>query len=386
MPSVAVDATIATKTHTDLRDPFVGTRIPSLDGLRCVSISLVLLGHAAHTSNPFGGDWFGPFEQFAGLGVHLFFVISGFLISNLLIREFEQRGDISVKAFYYRRALRILPPSYVFLGVVALAAEFKLTSVSVGDLQWAAFYLANYHDGPWILGHLWSLAVEEQFYLIWPIVLAFCGPRRAARVAGGVCLLAPAIRTVEFYFLPSIYRGSSLETVMDTLAAGCLLAFLWKWLQKQATYHRFLASVWFWSVPVLAIVGCRVGTLFTSVWLPIGQTCLNLALAVIVERAVRYPDGRSGRFLNSRLVGLIGQWSYSIYLWQQIFLDRSSSRWINAFPQNVILALVSGLLSFYAVESVFLRLRQRARVRCQIVGHQQVGPSLRAHSCVAPER
>jgi len=155
--------------------------LPSLDGLRAFSIGLVLLGHAIGLGEK-RSFHFRYFFLHDGLGVHIFFVISGFLITTLLLTERAEFGSISVRLFYIRRALRILPA----FGVLA-ATTFILSSLGYLDVpSWLWVFVFTYTvnfsafastfsfaHGVWAVGHLWSLSVEEQFYLLWPLVLRF---------------------------------------------------------------------------------------------------------------------------------------------------------------------------------------------------------------------
>jgi len=158
-------------------------RIPSLDGL---SIALVVMGHWAELQ--FHSSVAGAF---ANLGVRIFFLISGFLITTLLLSERKKTGSICVREFYVRRAYRILPAAMVFMAIAFI--------VFWRDLRWyhmaaAAFYVTNFDfTHPWYLGHLWSLSVEEQFYLLWPGGLKKWY-RHRVKILLGVVALAPLYR------------------------------------------------------------------------------------------------------------------------------------------------------------------------------------------------
>ena len=140
-------------------------RIPSLDGLRAISITLVVLSHLVkwkHVSLDVVGSY-------GALGVHVFFVLSGYLITNLLLREYDRSSTISLREFYIRRAFRIFPAAFVFLGVVVVLYWHQMRWFHVAA---AVFYVANMDlTRPWIFGHLWSLSIEEQFYLLWPFAV-----------------------------------------------------------------------------------------------------------------------------------------------------------------------------------------------------------------------
>src|SRR6185503_16392845 len=156
----------------------VDRRVPSLDGLRAISIALVVFCHMAGTRGFPISEAAGNILPFAALGVRVFFVISGFLITKLLLAEWSRTGGIDLSRFYLRRTLRIMPPYYVLLVAVAMAASVDLIRLAPGDLAHAATYTSNYApDRSWWIGHTWSLSVEEQFYLLWPAVLLLAGRR-----------------------------------------------------------------------------------------------------------------------------------------------------------------------------------------------------------------
>src|SRR5712692_9378521 len=191
--------------------------IPSLDGLRAISIAFVVLGHLTGTRHfPSSLD---AAHVFAGPGVRVFFVISGLLTTTLLLKELDQTGRISITGFYLRRAFRIFPAFYTYLAAVAL---FGLARP--GELVRAATYTINYVEGrSWIVAHIWSLAVEEQFYILWPLTVVAL-VRRSLLVAGAVVVLSPFIRLAQYDFFPA-YRtgiGAQFHTVCDAIACGCL--------------------------------------------------------------------------------------------------------------------------------------------------------------------
>src|SRR5688500_6337330 len=155
-------------------------RIPSLDGLRAISIVLVLFGHLAGTRGFPVPTSLGNFLSTAELGVHIFFVISGFLITQLLLDELARKQRIAVGRFYLRRTLRIFPPYYVFIGAMVLAQVAGWIALAPQDPLRALTYTTNYDEArSWYVGHTWSLSVEEQFYLLWPAVLLLARTRRA---------------------------------------------------------------------------------------------------------------------------------------------------------------------------------------------------------------
>src|SRR5882757_2722259 len=164
-------------------------RIPSLDGLRALSIFLVLVLHSIQRieiTSPVSFLWVGIFN--GSTGVFIFFVISGYLISSLLLREHEKRGSISLRGFYFRRAMRILPPLYVYVRVLLLLGWAGRLPIFKLDIISALFFFHDYALSlMWPLEHFWSLSIEEQFYFIWPLLLLYClrrpGPEGRSRPA-----------------------------------------------------------------------------------------------------------------------------------------------------------------------------------------------------------
>ena len=192
-------------------------RIPSLDGLRAISILMVVVGHMGKSGHGPRIFW----DVYAALGVKIFFVISGYLITTILLREHERTNTISLRDFYIRRAYRILPAAFVFM---LLMSAIYWQQVRWWNLAAAVFYVANLDiHRPWIFGHLWSLSIEEQFYLLWPGALKRWYKHRKGFLVG-VCFLAPLCQVVAYYFKLGGKLPATLPTVADNLAAGCLVA------------------------------------------------------------------------------------------------------------------------------------------------------------------
>src|SRR4029453_9090916 len=177
----------------------VNDRIPSLDGLRAISIAFVFFGHLAGTRGFPLSTQTGNATGLAELGVHVFFVISGYLITRLLLEEIDRNGRIDLRRFYLRRTLRIFPPYYTLLALLFIADIAGFVGLHRHDVLRAMTYTTNYApDRSWYVGHTWSLSVEEQFYLLWPAVMLLVRPRKAIVVAAAVVLLVPVIRIASW--------------------------------------------------------------------------------------------------------------------------------------------------------------------------------------------
>lgn len=343
--------------------PHLPRRIPSLDGLRAISISLVLIGHLSGTRYfplpKSGGDFF----SLAEVGVIVFFVISGYLITTLLLQEMAATGHIHLLRFYFRRTLRIFPPYYTLLFVLIVLRLSGVIALSQADIFPALTYTSNYFTrASWYVGHTWSLAVEEQFYLLWPATLLWLGQRRAVVCAAALLVLCPVLRTLAIFHIWHSPESTAFEIVADSLACGCLLALLREWLHTQRWYAGLLNARGFFILPLL-IVGMSALHCSTKIYHSIGLSFINIGTALCVDWCITWPAGTVGRWLNARGLVFIGGLSYSLYLWQQVFLNRTATTMITAFPLNLLLTLAAALVSYYLIETPALRLRQRLERR-----------------------
>ena len=350
----------ASVSASDPRARAKKNQLPSLSGLRAISIVLVLMGHLSGT-NGFRNLNFG-IGDYARLGVVVFFVISGFLITSLLISEHASKGRVSLKLFYARRALRIFPASYAYIFCIWLLWLAGSLHLEARDLWHAVTYSVNYLPGAsWPIAHLWSLSVEEQFYLLWPFAFVTLGGRRATWAAAGVILLAPVARSASWLFLRGTpYRDLDMfPMVADSLAMGCLLARLRYWLEARAWYVKLFRPVY--SFGLLALILLINREMNYTVIRVFGASVISVSLAILIHRSVYLSEDWLGRFLNWKPIEFVGVLSYSLYLWQQLFLNRESTAWMNTFPQNLVFVAAAALASYLLLEKPLLKLRHRLR-------------------------
>lgn len=342
-------------------------RIPSLDGLRAFSILLVLVGHGSATFPPTWHlpDWFASIIENAELGVYVFFVISGFLITRLLMAERSKTGTISIKNFYVRRTFRIWPAFYAFWIATVLLAVVGVIKLHIGEALAAAFYYWNYYPAgqTWFLGHTWSLAVEEQFYFFWPLTLRLLGNRSARVFAAGVILVSPLIRLGTYVIFPHVHGHIPimLHTRMDSLMFGSLAALLY----DEPFFQRFLQNCYRYKLPAFAAVfAFLISPQLTRVWkgsyaLSIGWSLEGLCIALILLWSIQQPSSVVGKLLNWGPVVHIGLISYSLYLWNQWFLTPLNHTVTGMFPLNALCVWAAAECSYRLVEQPFLRLRSR---------------------------
>lgn len=335
-------------------------RIPSLDGLRAISITLVLVSHWV-TGNRVSPQLV---ESYGKLGVHVFFVLSGYLITNLLLREYERTATINLRNFYIRRAYRIFPAALVFMAIVIFLFWPQMRWYHVAA---ALLYVANM-DGsrPWIFGHLWSLSIEEQFYLLWPFAIKKWYRHRTV-ILLCVCLAAPVFRAALYAFkVRSDLLLGSLPIRADQLAIGCLLAIFMPRLPKISGYTA-LAMVFL----VILIPGFPASSSARTLFmLFVLRPILHVSIAGCVMHVIQVPY----RALNWGPIAWLGKISYSVYLWQELFCPSSS---LHLGYAGLPATIVCASLSYYLIEQPMLRLRE-TRARKSAHGDQTPAPPVDA--------
>lgn len=333
--------------------------IPSLDGLRALSVLLVILYHSTDA-------WVGHSEYFLYplrdglLGVSCFFVISGFLITSLLLKEKTKRGSINLGRFYVRRAFRIFPPLYVYLAIVGVGGLLGISSVSLGTYLFSALYLVDYNIFPGSLptNHMWSLSVEEQFYLIWPLCLLFFRKMMSLRIAIAVILLSPAVRVISRLVFPSADILHMFHTRVDTIMIGCVLALaldLKVWPRLIEIISR--SDVALMAGIYLLFINSYVALHPSGGWtLVVGMTSQGVCCAIVILYAITHAQTPFGRFLNHPVARHIGVISYSLYLWQQLFTVAGP---LSRFPWNFLPIFICAELSYFVVERPSFYLRDK---------------------------
>ena len=338
-------------------------RIASLDGLRAVSISMVVLGHLfgrslAHFHAAWLAGYLGWLSHYSAFGVDVFFVISGFLITSLLLNERQRSGAISLRNFYVRRAYRILPAAYAVTLIIAVIWHNR---ISLWDVFCSLFYVQNFNPrASWSLGHMWSLAVEEQFYLLWPFLLDHFF-RYRYRLVIAAMVAAPFFRAFCGHMGWHHAEASWFPCTMDALATGCLLALLMK--ERQINWAAF--SGWFFPV----LVGVLAIPQFSyphGVQPLIMLSLQNLGIAFCIQQCIR----KEYWILNQKPIIWIGVLSYSIYLCQEPFFQMHRTNVFERFPLNLVGVMAAAIACHYLVEKPFLRMRERRAREMRLVAER----------------
>jgi peptidoglycan/LPS O-acetylase OafA/YrhL len=338
--------------------------IPTLNGWRGLSVISVILYHGR----------FGFFKDdsllmrvtaHGQIGVDIFFAISGFLICGLLLQEYARDGNIDLRRFYLRRCFRILPAYYAALAGITALSVFGLIQVKYSNLPSCLFFYRNYRllgpdeAGGFYTAHFWSLAIEEHFYLIWPVLLLAVKPKRAGRVAFLLAMAVTAWRTFEGHFklFPGILIPANLlwrtDARVDALLWGCIAAIYFPAIKRYVDGMRF-SQLW---LPIGVIL------LGIEKFHPPGMVVLKAVLipALVLSTAIQ-SGNLLGRMLEWQPLRWIGTISYSLYLWQEVFLpppvlEKSHGvfHYLQQPPWNVLTILVCGCLSYYLIELPMLR-------------------------------
>ncbi|GAB4016674.1 hypothetical protein GCM10028808_45880 [Spirosoma migulaei] len=357
-------------------------RIRSLDGLRAISIIMVLLVHAKHTMPPkLANNLLFKYVIHSDLGVHIFFVISGYLITKLLLQEREKTNDINIKNFYIRRSLRIFPVFYTYIFIIIILKQFFLAPgvLTYTTIAFASLYLWNYmhlltvpQPNPSLFfGHFWTLAMEEQFYLLWPIAFKRIPRKKLITVVLIIIAIMPIIRIATYIYMPNSRGqiGMMIHTSGDTILTGCLGALLEKSFLN-SSYAKWLKNnlVMSFIVFFIFVISPYFGDVFKGAYtLTIGQTISNLSIIVFVLWCIYEPTWLSS-LLNSKPFVHIGMLSYSLYIWHLLFIrdinsvlanPNAESFWFNRFPQNLFFVYLAGIMSFYLIETPLNKLRNK---------------------------
>lgn len=339
---------------------------PALDGLRTVAVGIVLAAH--------GGV---PYFRSGGVGVDLFFVLSGFLITTILSGEWARTGGISFRNFYARRFLRLAPAlfltcAFAGAGMVWLEGRFPGTEIALSLSYTANWALALYNYQLTWLNHCWSLAIEEQFYMLWPMVIVLLERNvRSARTKGAVLVGLAALLAVRRALLvgtwPDERINFGLDTRMDTLMAGAALAYFLQSLPARRLPER-LSRVSGRFVAPLALAGV-IAVIPTVTWYSpwmgwIGYVLVAGASVLIIADLVGGRHSLLAGVLAWRPLVFIGRISYGLYLLHLPVYYMVEKLLPGAglpvrLGLKVAVSLALAAASFYFYERRFLRLKSR---------------------------
>jgi peptidoglycan/LPS O-acetylase OafA/YrhL len=349
--------------NDSFRDALERRNIPALDGFRALAIALVIVDHY-HLVNV-------PNMGLGATGVTLFFVLSGFLITWLLLEEDRKFGGVSLKAFYQRRFLRIFPGFYTqwLIQVAIRLAAHKAKHWP--EMLSAFFYCSNYYAGVFdppnmALLFTWSLAAEEQFYLLWPSLFSRFRTRLKplTRILGGLIACALILRIVIYTLLHAKlrYLYSAFECRMDSMLFGCLTAVL----IRRGALDRIRSVICFHSCAPALTIGAFAGAIGLEVVAPkpfaytAGLSVDAILAAILLIQLITFHAEPAWKWIDARPLRFLGRISYSLYLYHLLVRDvvrRVGERWPYVAQQIIELAamVLVASLSYYLIERPLIR-------------------------------
>ena len=340
--------------------------IPALDGVRAVAVFLVILYHYGFARVP------------GGHGVMLFFVLSGFLITWLLLKENDKTGTISLKGFYWRRVLRIFPAFYVFWFLMVGYLLLRGKGVPWPHALSAFFYTSNYyaalnHHPENLFSHTWSLCIEEQFYFLWPAAFLLLRKNLRTMTRALIALIACVwiYRAVLVYgFGVNVsYIYTAFDTRLDHLMVGCLLAVL---LKRDALPALWSAVTNHAAAPLvtIALLGVSIyagqENLVPRYRDVFGYALEPLLMAIFIVQMIKLSESGVWAWTEWSWIKYLGRISYPLYLYQQ-FTIYPTSKALAFLPWPVQLAgvitttIIAASLSYFIVERYFLKLKDAGR-------------------------
>lgn len=375
------------KLETPLGENFY---LPSLDGLRFFAFFFVFLHHSLQTitsNNPFLDFLLIAFKKNGWVGVDLFFILSGFLITLLLLKEREKNGKFSFKNFYIRRSLRIWPLYFLalifgyFINPLIFKQLFNQDFFIQRNIQeyfsqlpfyftflgnWAVFKY-NYSSFPTV-SHLWTISIEEQFYLVWPIILYFLTSFKKGFIATIIIVFTALILRIYLVFLnfqhPTIYVNTF--TRMDTLVWGSLLAFMFFYRQDFLARLKPILKLPFQILAITILIYLLYRLRFFDNIIPrnaiFGYWLIGFFMSYFLISALNIGSSFS-KFLSKQYVVFLGKISYGLYVWHILAIEFSKNI-LGEFKfllpiMAFILTIVLASISYYLYEIQFLKLKKQ---------------------------
>ncbi len=339
-----------------------------LDGLRFIAIAIVLIGHAGVA-----------FPKSGTVGVEIFFVLSGFLITMILTSEYQRKSKINIKDFYIRRFLRLFPALIILIFLYCITEQLVNREIKLDVIVIVITYTANWARAIFdydlgTMGHCWSLANEEQFYLIWPLIILFLEKNIKSHLNKFLILLFISLlcshyraSLVGIYSLPRIYF--SLDAHCDGLIMGSAMSYFSSYYTKhQKIFYKF-ESHYKKFIILISVIGLITLTHLIS-WINpsmsrIGFTIVIIISSLVISDLVIFKKSLLSTFLSFPLFVYLGKISYGLYLYHYpifIYLEstiyKSDDNFLLQLPLKLLLTILLSVLSYHLIELKILKLKK----------------------------
>jgi len=362
------------------------SRLASLDGWRAICIILVI-GHHSVESPGFPKVLSPLFNWIfdGNLGVRIFFIISGLLITWLMLQENQKHGAVSIRLFYLRRIIRIFPVYFSYLGVLAI---FQICNIFYqNNIAWFAnlTFTTNYFlDQAPRTGHLWSLAVEEQFYMVWPFVFVALGISirflSGIKLLGLIMIISPILRVISYLklwppLLAPFFVWGSTFLYMDSIAIGAACALILFYHRNLVEKHIIYSKKWLTYFAFILVLFPHIlkhYKVLGIITVPFDSTLQAVGISILMLKSIFYSEKGLYRILNIPFISGVGILSYSLYMWHMIAYQVGLSRnlaqklsfsWWNVFPGWILIGILAAMLSYYILEVPFFKMRAYLRVK-----------------------
>ncbi len=346
--------------------------IKGFDGVRAIAVILVLLTHLQilkQLPDPYNSIAY--YHLFSGLsGVHLFFLLSGFLITNIIIRDW-QFGRFSIRDFYARRILRIFPLYYLILALTVLVNLFIWPIAETKSILYAGGFITNFiekADKSHVLMHTWTLSVEQHFYILWPFIIIYilrCSWRNLGLfllVFVLFCMILQILMISMTDLVQTYFVDRWSFTVSYSIALGCMASIGVNFLPRK---YAVLISRHKYLIIVLASILCLHNFMgITELPFRISYFIRDLGFMIFLIYIFNHQDSIFVKILHMRPIQYIGQISYGIYMWQGFFLSTNPYRTLEQlWPPSALLGLIAVVIispiSYHFFEKPFLSLKNK---------------------------
>lgn len=357
-----------------MNDHRQGSRFEGLDGLRAIAV-LAVVWHHAHP----GSSWL-PISANGFLGVDVFFVLSGFLITHLLIEERRATGSVSLQNFYMRRSLRIFPVYFAVLGALAAVYAYRAgpqATAYFAELPWHASFLSNWVETKSLMFVSWSLSTEEQFYLIWPVAFVLLGAWASWLLAAlfVICeLVSFGVFDAAMERIGLPYRSLNiLQVTFAPILIGAALALI---THRHDLFKRLSGLPDAWILALCAVALCLANVAGDLRGTP--RLGFHLAVALLLASIVANPQSIVTRALEWRPLAFVGTVSYGVYLLHMLTIDLTTralgsvavSSPVLVFVLSAALAVVVAAASFRWFERPLIDFGKRYRWKPGVSAHR----------------